>query len=324
MHYSGAYCTALAQGFGAVDPFQARCEMKQRNPDEGLTSFRATDDADPLEMQRGETIHTPVRMDSRESGNGALWALCGALTLALVGFGYWSQQQQTQLQQQLVATQNSFARISEEAAGRIQDVTGKLSATESSLTVAEESREERLSGMQEQLTELAERVAAQDRSIDAANARDAGLASRLETQRESQQTLVTQTGELAELVGAQADRIATAESQAAENAAQLAGLAGQITSLNATLAQLKDLESRLASQSQATSALAQRVDALAEEGAGANIERELLVLRTEMEERQNYNQEALQSIDAFRRQINRSIVTLKEQIANLQQQLARS
>ena len=178
--------------------------------------------------------------------------------------------------------------------------------------------------MQEQLTELAERVAAQDRSIDAANARDADLANRLETQRESQQTLVTQTGELAELVGAQADRIATAESQAAENAAQLAGLAGQITSLNATLAQLKDLESRLASQSQATSALAQRVDALAEEGAGANIERELLVLRTEMEERQNYNQEALQSIDAFRRQINRSIVTLKEQIANLQQQLARS
>ena len=84
--------------------------MKQRNPDEGLTSFRATDDADLLETRRGETIHTPVRMDSRESGNGALWALCGALTLALVGFGYWSQQQQTQLQQQLVATQNRQAQ----------------------------------------------------------------------------------------------------------------------------------------------------------------------------------------------------------------------
>lgn len=298
--------------------------MKQRNPDEGLSSFRATDDADPLETRPGESIRTPVRMEARDSGTGALWALCGALTLALVGFGYWSHQQQTRLQQQLVATQNSFARISEEAAGRIQDVTGKLSATESSLTVAEQSREERLTGMQRQLTELAERIVAQDRLIQAAKATDDELAGRLETQRENQQTLTTQTGELAELVGAQADRIATAEAQAAGNATQLEGIASQVAALNDSLAQLQELESGLASQSRATAALAQRVEALAEARAGANIEQELLVLRTEMEERQNYNQEALQSIDAFRRQINRTIVTLKEQIANLQQQLARS
>lgn len=297
--------------------------MKQRNPDEGLTSFRATDDAEPL-ARGGEGIRTPVRVEPRDSGNGALWALCGALTLSLVGFGYWSHQQQMKLQQQLVATQNSFARISEEAAGRIQDVTGKLSAAESSLTVAEQSREERLAGMQQQLTELAERVAAQDRSINTVEATGAELANNLQTQREDQQTLVTQTGELAELVGAQADRIATAEAQAARNAAQLEGIASQITSLNGSLAQLQELENRLASQARATAALAQRVDAVAEQGAGANIEQELLVLRTEMEERQNYTQEALQSIDAFRRQINRTIVTLKEQIANLQQQLARS
>ncbi|GGC98559.1 coiled-coil domain-containing protein [Halopseudomonas salina] len=298
--------------------------MKQRNPDEGLTSFRATDDADPLDARAVENIRTPVRMESRDSGTGALWALCGALTLSLVGFGYWSHQQQTKLQQQLVATQNSFARISEEAAGRIQDVTGKLSATESSRTVAEQSREERLTGMQRQLTELAERIVAQDRLIQAANATDDELAGRLETQRENQQTLTTQTGELAELVAAQADRITTAEAQAAGNATQLEGIANQIAGLNDSLAQLQELEGELASQSRTTAALAQRLEALAEEGAGANIEQELLVLRTEMEERQNYNQEALQSIDAFRRQINRTIVTLKEQIANLQQQLARS
>ena len=144
--------------------------MKQRDPDEALGGFRATDDAEPLDIRNAEHIRSPMRVEARESGNGGLWALCGALALALVGFAYWSHQQQTQLQQQLVATQNSFARISEEAAGRLQDVTGKLSATESSLSVAEQSRQQQLEGMQGQLTELAERTAAQTRAIESANA----------------------------------------------------------------------------------------------------------------------------------------------------------
>lgn len=298
--------------------------MKQRNPDEGLTGFRATDDADPAENQGVEHIRTPVRMEPRESGNGALWALCGALTLALLGFGYWSHQQQAQLQQQLVATQNSFARISEEAAGRILDVTGKLSATESSMSVAEQTRQQRLEGMERQLIELAERIAAQSRSIESAAATDEELDARLQTQQENQQTLTTQAGELAELVAAQAGRIASAETQAAGNAAQLESLTGEVSGLSESLARLDALESRLAAQAEATTTLTRRLEALAEAGAGAEIEQELLVLRTEMEERQNYTQEALQSIDAFRRQVNRTIVTLKDQIANLQQQLARS
>lgn len=298
--------------------------MKQRNPDEALTGFRATDDADPLDVRNTDTIRTPVRMDARESGNGGLWALCGALTLALVGFAYWSHQQQTQLQQQLIATQNSFARISEEAAGRLQDVTGKLSATESSLSVAEQSRQQQLEGMQRQLTELAERVAAQTRQIESANATDADLVARLDAQLQSQQILTSQAAELAELSAAQAERIATAETRAAENDAQLQGVVRDISGLNERLAGLSELESRLTAQTEATATLARRVDALAEAGSAADMQRELLVLRSELEERQNYNQEALQSIDAFRRQINRTIVTLKEQIANLQQQLARS
>ncbi|WP_373185978.1 hypothetical protein [Halopseudomonas sp.] len=298
--------------------------MKRRNPDQGLSGFRATDDADLQERNDVEHIRTPVRMEARDSGNGALWALCGALTLALLGFGYWSHQQQAQLQQQLVATQNSFARISEEAAGRIQDVTGKLSATESSMSVAEQTRQTRLEGMQRQLTELAERVEAQRRAIESANAVDEDLANALQVQRENQQTLTAQTGELAELVAAQAGRITTAEAQAADNAAAIEGLASRVSGLNESLARLTELESRLSAQAEATTSLTRRVETLTEASSGADIERELLVLRTEMEERHDYTQEALQSIDAFRQQVNRTIVTLKEQIANLQQQLARS
>lgn len=298
--------------------------MKQRNPDEELTGFRATDDADPLDARATEQIRTPMRVEARDSGNGVLWALFGALTLALVGFGYWSHQQQTQLQRQLVATQNSFARISEEAAGRLQDVTGKLSATESSLSVAERSRQQQVEGMQRQLTEIAERVAAQTRSIESANATDDELAARLDAQLQSQETLTTQSSELAEVVAAQAGRISAAETLSAENRAQLQGLVRDVSGLTESLARLGELESRLEAQADAAASLAQRVKSLAEEGQGADMQRELLVLRSEMEERQNYTQEALQSIDAFRRQINRTIVTLKEQIANLQQQLARS
>lgn len=40
--------------------------------------------------------------------NGALWAVCASLLLALVGLGYWSHQQQTLLQQQLVATRKAL------------------------------------------------------------------------------------------------------------------------------------------------------------------------------------------------------------------------
>lgn len=298
--------------------------MKQRDPDEALGGFRAADDAESLDIRYAEPIRSPMRAEARESGNGGLWALCGALTLALVGFGYWSHQQQTQLQQQLIATQNSFARISEEAAGRLQDVTGKLSATESSLSVAEQSRQQQLEGMQRQLTELAERVAAQTRAIESANATGSDLAARLDAQLQSQQTLSTQSSELAELMTAQAGRITSAEAEAAENTALLRGLTRDVTGLNQSVARLDDLETRLSAQGEAVAALTRRVEALAEAGPGAELQRELLVLRSEMEERQNYNQEALQSIDAFRRQINRTIVTLKEQIANLQQQLARS
>jgi uncharacterized coiled-coil protein SlyX len=312
--------------------------MKGRNSDDnltgsGLSGIRATDEPDSLltpdisrEGSRGRDsgIHTPLRLEPRESGNGALWALCSALTLALLGFGYWSHQQQSLLQQQLVATQNSFARISEEAAGRIQDITGKVSATESSLSVAEEARQSRLDALQAQLDELGKRLAAQDSELRTVNSAGKDFSVQLAAQQADQQTLTTQTVEMAELVIAQASRITAAEIAATRNAAQLQSLVEDGASLNKSVARLGELEERLAAQSQAMAGLTRQVTVLAEAGAGVNLEQELLVLRTEMEERQNYTQEALRSIDAFRAQINGTIVTLKSQIANLQQQLAGS
>ena len=58
------------------------------------------------------------RKAARPASTGPLWALLGASVIALAGLGWWSFQQISLMEQQLVATQESFARISEEAAGQ--------------------------------------------------------------------------------------------------------------------------------------------------------------------------------------------------------------
>ena len=133
--------------------------MRDEDPEMNLPSMRATDD-DRVAMQAAERAAEPPLVRAlrepapRRQRNGALWAVCLSLLLALAGLGYWSHQQQSQLQRQLVATQESFARMSEEAAGRLQTNTGKVSATESTLSVAEKAQREQLRQLEQQLTTL--------------------------------------------------------------------------------------------------------------------------------------------------------------------------
>ena len=62
------------------------------------------------------------------------------------------------MEQQLVATQESFARISEDAAGRLQDISGKVVATESSVTGENEALKLRLKQLENKLAELGKQV----------------------------------------------------------------------------------------------------------------------------------------------------------------------
>ena len=73
--------------------------------------------------------NTPV-IKVKGPSTGPLWTLICALLLAVAGLGWWSFQQISLMEQQLVATQESFARISEEAAGRLQAISGKVVAAE--------------------------------------------------------------------------------------------------------------------------------------------------------------------------------------------------
>ena len=90
----------------------------------------------------------------RGFGTGPLWALIGALVIALGGLSWWSYQQIAQMQAQLVVTQETFARISEDAAGRIQDISGKVVATESNVTSGSEALKLRVKQLETKLAEL--------------------------------------------------------------------------------------------------------------------------------------------------------------------------
>jgi len=101
-----------------------------------LTPERREDFAEPREepAARNSCVTSSKVPVAKGASTGPLWALVGALSFALAGLGWWSLQQIGLMEQRLVATQESFARISEEAAGRIQDISGQVVATESNVT----------------------------------------------------------------------------------------------------------------------------------------------------------------------------------------------
>ncbi|KAF1028960.1 MAG: hypothetical protein GAK37_01978 [Pseudomonas sp.] len=108
----------------------------------------------------------------KSASTGPLWALVGALLIAFAGLAWWSFQQISLMGQQLVATQESFARISEEAAGRLQDISGKVVATEASANTGSEALKLQIKQLETQLAEQSKQqsgVVGQATDLSAAN-----------------------------------------------------------------------------------------------------------------------------------------------------------
>ena len=91
------------------------------------------DDFVPTTRTSVRSRTTPV-VKVKGPSTGPLWALVGALFFAFAGLAWWSFQQISLMEQQLVATQESFARISEDAAGRLQDISGKVVASQTNVS----------------------------------------------------------------------------------------------------------------------------------------------------------------------------------------------
>ena len=222
------------------------------------------------------------------ASTGPLWALLGAALIALGGLAWWSFQQISLMEQQLVATQESFARISEDAAGRLQDISGKVVAAESSVTGENEALKLRVKQLEAKLAELSKQ----------------------------QQTASGQQGSQGKrLQELSADLKLQAEG-ASQFETKLKGLSAEQLGFKAALAEQGKLDGQLKT-------LAADLEGLKKQGnpnqAIARLEQDLLVLRSELDNRPAQNSTA--EFDAFRGQVSRNISTLQTQVQNLQQQL---
>lgn len=266
-------------------------------PGEPLTRRSAEQSRAPEAIQQAAV---PV---ARNPGNGALWTLVVALLIALAGLGWWSYQQINLMGRQLVATQESFAQISEEAAGRIQDISGKVVATESNVTTESESLKLRVKQLEGSLAEVLRQQQAWVTLQSARDSRVESLSADIGAQRSGSAEIDTRLKTLT-------------EAQAALKSEQAALKSGQ-TDAKAVRADVGRLETRLR-------ALASEVELLTKNGNQGldvrTLEQDLLVLRTQLENR-SAQSGATEEFDAFRAQVSRNINTLQSQVQNLQQQI---
>lgn len=241
----------------------------------------------------GRPLPSPVK---RGGGTGALWALVAAMAIALAGVGWWSHQQLLLMEQQLIATQESFAKISEEAAGRLDDIRGKFVANESNGMSDREALKLQVKQLQGRLAEQAKAQQISLSEFDGAQGkRLAQISDDLKAQQESAAQLVAQ-------LDAKLKTISDEQAKFKNVQADLAAANQQIQALNTEIANLK----KDGSQSKAIKSL----------------QDDLFVLRSEVDGRQGQANSDTKEFDVFRIQVMRNINTLQQQMQNLQQQIS--
>ncbi len=268
-------------------------------------------DLEPIRKGSGDyTDDTRPRQKRRPASGGKastapLWVVVLALLISLGALGWWSYQKIAMLEMQLVATQESFARISEDAAGRLQDISGKVVATESNVTTESEAVKLRIKQLEQQAIDLARQQQAFATEQQSLAGRQGNQDQRMEEQGKRLERLGSDmqsqqgtTASLAETVKTLGSEQATLKSALDEQAK----LAGRIDSLSKDVAALK----QGGNQSQAISRL----------------EQDILVLRSELENRPApVNNTNTAEFDSFRAQVTRTINAMQGQIANLQGQI---
>jgi chromosome segregation ATPase len=249
---------------------------------------------------------TPPVVKVKAASTGPLWALVGALFFAFAGLAWWSFQQISLMEQQLVATQESFARISEDAAGRLQDISGKVVASQTNVTSDSEA------------------LKLQIRQLE----------SKLQDQSKQQQGVAGQTSDLdkrlAQMTAQTADldkRLAQATAQNTEHQTANTQLQAQVKALSSELAALKSAPADTEKFEAQLKSLGADITALKKQGnpsaAIERLEQDLIVLKSEQDNRPTAasGPSSTAEFDAFRSQVTRNINTLQAQIQNLQQQL---
>ena len=248
------------------------------------------DDFVPTPATSVRSRSTPV-VKVKSASTGPLWALVGALLIAFAGLAWWSFQQISLMGQQLVATQESFARISEEAAGRLQDISGKVVASEASVSNGSEALKLQIKQLETQLLEQGKQQVGV-----------AGQATELDKR------LAQMTASTTDLSSANAK------------------LQGQVQALTDAVAALKSAQGDAGKRDTEIKELVADVAALKKQGNPsadiARLEQDLVVLKSAQDNQPaNANAPTNKEFDVFRIQTTRNITTLQSQVQNLQQQL---
>ncbi|WP_339560157.1 ATPase [Pseudomonas sp. EA_65y_Pfl1_P113] len=248
------------------------------------------DDFEPTPATSVRSRNTKV-VKVKSASTGPLWALIGALLIAFAGLAWWSFQQISLMGQQLVATQESFARISEEAAGRLQDISGKVVASEASVNNGSEALKLQIKQLESQLLEQGRQ--------------QVGVAGRA---TELDKRLAQMTASTTELSNANSK------------------LQGQVQALTDAVATLKAAQGDAGKRDAEIKELSADVAALKKQGnpsaAIARIEQDLVVLKSAQDNQPvNSGAPTNKEFDVFRIQTTRNITTLQSQVRNLQQQL---
>jgi len=267
-----------------------------------VPSLRAdTFDDDDIPPSARTSVHsrTPPVVKVKAASTGPLWALVGALFFAFIGLAWWSFQQISLMEQQLVATQESFARISEEAAGRLQDISGKVVASQSNVNSDSEALKLQIKQLETQLLD----------------------------QSKQQQGVVGQASDLDKRLAQMTAQTTEQQNANSQLQAQVKALSAELATLKSTPADTGKVDAQLKSYDAQLKSLGADITALKKQGnpsaAIERLEQEIVVLKSEQDNRPAAAQGGgnTAEFDAFRGQMTRNLNTLQAQIQNLQQQI---
>ncbi|SMQ30896.1 hypothetical protein SAMN04488483_5793 [Pseudomonas helmanticensis] len=268
-----------------------------------VPSLRAdTFDDDDIPTTARTSVHsrTPPVVKVKAASTGPLWALVGALFFAFIGLAWWSFQQISLMEQQLVATQESFARISEEAAGRLQDISGKVVASQSNVTSDSEALKLQIKQLEGKLLD----------------------------QSKEQQGVAGQASDLDKRLAQMTAQTSEQQNANSQLQAQVKALSAELATLKSTPADTSKVDTQLKAFDAQFKSLGADIAALKKQGnpsaAIDRLEQEIVVLKSEQDNRPAAPQGGAANtaeFDAFRGQMTRNLNTLQAQIQNLQQQI---
>ena len=274
--------------------------------------------AEPLTENQAQ-INTPASSSSKAVG--ILSAVSFALVCASASFVWWSMQRMQLLEQQLVATQDSFSRISEDAEGRIKAISGQFTATESSVLGDNERLKMRLNKIESAAVETAKQ---QQISTAAHAAQLTKISNELSTLVDALAVMKKHSEQQQQVLEQQKNTLNTVQQELRTG---LASYQQQLTDLQKTSTQHQQHFAQLSEQEKKLAHLATQLAALQKNTVTSadltRLQQDMLILRSELEQRSSttssaHNGPSLADFDAYRAQTNRTISALQEQVRHLQ------